>query len=155
MQRTPSGSSNNLTMSKVVPHIKLEFNPSLNAAVSVGAIDRPGSGDADDGLLLIYNRIPKTASTTFMHLPYELCAENGFHVLLINNSRPQHYFSFQVGQIKSSAFLAKIDCCLSVVGCSGLCSQHHQVARQDAGHLPRPLCLHRVRSVRVRVISFT
>jgi len=29
-----------------------------------------------------------------MHLPYELCAENGFNVLLLNISRPQHFLTF-------------------------------------------------------------
>jgi len=44
--------------------------------------------DDDNNVVLIYNRIPKTASTTFMHLPYELCEENNFNVLLMNISHP-------------------------------------------------------------------
>ena len=40
--------------------------------------------------ILIYNRIPKTASTTLMHLPYELAKPNGFNVLLLNITRSQH-----------------------------------------------------------------
>ena len=54
---------------------------------------------ADDQTVIIYNRIPKTASTTFMHIPYELCKTNDFNVLLINNSRPQHFMSFKVRQV--------------------------------------------------------
>ena len=44
--------------------------------------------DDDNNVVLIYNRIPKTASTTFMHLPYELCEQNYFNVLLMNISHP-------------------------------------------------------------------
>lgn len=40
--------------------------------------------------ILIYNRIPKTASTTLMHLPYELAKTSGFNVLLLNITRSQH-----------------------------------------------------------------
>jgi len=51
--------------------------------------------DVQQDLVVIYNRIPKTASTAFMRLPYELCERNGFHVLLVNNSRPQHVFTLK------------------------------------------------------------
>lgn len=42
----------------------------------------------NDNLIVIYNKIPKTGSTSFMHLPYELCETNQFHVLLLNISNP-------------------------------------------------------------------
>lgn len=58
--------------------------------------------------LLIYNRIPKTASTTLMHLPYELYKDLGYNVLLINNSRPQHYMTLKVIMGHSAGFFPSI-----------------------------------------------
>ena len=48
----------------------------------------------EENVVLIYNRIPKTASTSFMHLPYELCEENDYNVLLLNISNP-HSMTWQ------------------------------------------------------------
>ena len=34
--------------------------------------------------VVIYNRIPKTGSTSLMQLPYELCNKHKYNVLLLN-----------------------------------------------------------------------
>ena len=42
---------------------------------------------------MIYNRVPKTASTSFVNLTYSLCKKNQFHVLHINVTGNNHVLS--------------------------------------------------------------
>lgn len=49
----------------------------------------------DDNLVVIYNRIPKTGSTSFINLAYDLCKKNKFHVLHINITANMHVLSLQ------------------------------------------------------------
>lgn len=49
--------------------------------------------DFDENLVIIYNRVPKTASTSFVNLTYELCKMNKFHVLHINVTGNNHVLS--------------------------------------------------------------
>ena len=46
-----------------------------------------------DDLIVIYNRLPKTASTTLMGTAYDLCEINKYHVLHVNISRNNHIMS--------------------------------------------------------------
>lgn len=45
--------------------------------------------------VIIYNRVPKTGSTSLMGMTYELCASNRFHVLHVNTSRNSHILSLE------------------------------------------------------------
>jgi len=44
-------------------------------------------------MVVIYNRVPKTGSTSFVGIAYELYAKNRFHVLHVNVSRNKHVLS--------------------------------------------------------------
>lgn len=47
----------------------------------------------EDELVVIYNRVPKTGSTSFVGVAYDLCKKNGFHVLHINITANMHVLS--------------------------------------------------------------
>ncbi|KAK9510768.1 hypothetical protein O3M35_005485 [Rhynocoris fuscipes] len=47
----------------------------------------------DDDTIIIYNRVPKTASTSFVNVAYDLCKRNGFNVLHLNVTGNLHVMS--------------------------------------------------------------
>ncbi|VVC93174.1 unnamed protein product, partial [Leptidea sinapis] len=47
----------------------------------------------DDDLVVIYNRVPKTGSTSFVGVAYDLCKRNHFKVLHINITANMHVMS--------------------------------------------------------------
>ncbi|XP_072297909.1 heparan sulfate 2-O-sulfotransferase 1 [Eucyclogobius newberryi] len=51
--------------------------------------------DSDEDLVIVYNRVPKTASTSFTNIAYDLCGKNHYHVLHINTSKNNPVMSIQ------------------------------------------------------------
>ncbi|UXI21170.1 hypothetical protein NH340_JMT07113 [Sarcoptes scabiei] len=57
--------------------------------------------NSDDGtsrkisepLMVVYNRVPKTGSTSFMGIVYDLCNENRFNVMHLNTTKNSHVIS--------------------------------------------------------------
>ena len=47
----------------------------------------------DDHIIIFYNRVPKTGSTSLMGVLYALCRPNRFHALHLNVSRNSHVMS--------------------------------------------------------------
>ncbi|KAG9341491.1 hypothetical protein JZ751_018995 [Albula glossodonta] len=51
--------------------------------------------DESDDVIVIYNRVPKTASTSFTNIAYDLCGKNRYHVLHINTTKNNPVMSLQ------------------------------------------------------------
>lgn len=57
-----------------------------------------------DDTVIIYNRVPKTASTSFTNIAYDLCGKNRFHVLHINTTKNNPVLSLQ-DQVRPSSII--------------------------------------------------
>lgn len=51
--------------------------------------------EREDDMVIIYNRVPKTASTSFTNIAYDLCGKNHYHVLHINTTKNNPVMSIQ------------------------------------------------------------
>lgn len=63
--------------------------------------------DRED-LVVIYNRVPKTGSTSFINVAYDLCKQNNYHVLHINVTGNMHVLSLS-NQAKFAFNVSKWD----------------------------------------------
>ncbi|CAG9121601.1 unnamed protein product [Plutella xylostella] len=52
-----------------------------------------GAQNDNEDLVVIYNRVPKTGSTSFVGVAYDLCKKNHFKVLHINITANMHVMS--------------------------------------------------------------
>lgn len=94
----------------------------------------------DDNLIVIYNRVPKTGSTSFINLAYDLCKRNHFYVLHINITANMHVLSLnnQVSRTKMLFWAIFGRLCPGVIGMGlGIIHYHdwhstiflHQISR--------------------------
>ena len=70
-------------------HCEYSFSFSLKSSSRREAILE----DDDEHIVIFYNRVPKTGSTSFMGVIYDLCHPNKFHALHLNVSRNSHTIS--------------------------------------------------------------
>lgn len=66
-----------------------------NSVVSTSYPRIPYYHDNKQNLLVIYNRVPKTGSTSFAGIAYDLCKKNNFSVLHINTTENSRVLSVQ------------------------------------------------------------
>ena len=57
------------------------------------AVSRPVARGGDQDYLIIYNRVPKTGSTTFANIVYSLCGRRHFNVIYVRAEKNAHIYS--------------------------------------------------------------
>ncbi|KRT82890.1 hypothetical protein AMK59_3105, partial [Oryctes borbonicus] len=51
--------------------------------------------NSNEDTIIIYNRVPKTGSTSFIGVAYDICKKNNFHVIHVNISANNHVLSLR------------------------------------------------------------
>uniref|UniRef100_A0A1B0G230 Heparin sulfate O-sulfotransferase n=1 Tax=Glossina morsitans morsitans TaxID=37546 RepID=A0A1B0G230_GLOMM len=70
-----------------------KLSPSSSSVDPHNSLTGVDSYDYDEQLVVLYNRVPKTGSTSFVNIAYDLCKKNKFHVLHINVTANMHVLS--------------------------------------------------------------
>ncbi|XP_053607653.1 heparin sulfate O-sulfotransferase [Plodia interpunctella] len=73
---------------------KIEYRLAQSHSESRQFFPKPLAKD-DDDLVVIYNRVPKTGSTSFVGVAYDLCKKNHFKVLHINITANMHFMTLE------------------------------------------------------------
>ncbi|ALC39971.1 Hs2st [Drosophila busckii] len=82
-----------LTKIAVSSSSSLQSEYSVPADASVRVAPTLDNFDYEEQLVVLYNRVPKTGSTSFVNIAYDLCKLNKFHVLHINVTANMHVLS--------------------------------------------------------------
>lgn len=61
--------------------------------ISSPLLDQQKTSHSERDLIIIYNRVPKTGSTSFVNVAYDICKRNKFNVLHLNVTANQHVMS--------------------------------------------------------------
>ncbi|XP_017857824.1 PREDICTED: heparin sulfate O-sulfotransferase [Drosophila arizonae] len=79
------------------PLSKLTGNSGKQSVADQAALSRSiptfDGYDYEEQLVVLYNRVPKTGSTSFVNIAYDLCKQNRYHVLHINVTANMHVLS--------------------------------------------------------------
>ncbi|XP_054283683.1 heparan sulfate 2-O-sulfotransferase 1-like [Macrosteles quadrilineatus] len=78
-------------LEKTVEQLVKSNNNVRNSILSNSIDQRKTNSDRD--LIIIYNRVPKTGSTSFVNVAYDICKRNRFNVLHLNVTANQHTMS--------------------------------------------------------------
>lgn len=88
-------------------------NAAYNHAEAAALKSPENTNSFDDNLIVIYNRVPKTGSTSFINLAYDLCKKNHFYVLHINITANMHVLSLN-NQVSEQWFVSMFHLCFNV-----------------------------------------
>lgn len=71
----------------------MQVNNIKNSALGNSLSDQKRITYPERELIVIYNRVPKTGSTSFVNVAYDICKRNKFNVLHLNVTANQHVMS--------------------------------------------------------------
>ncbi|CAH1957078.1 unnamed protein product [Acanthoscelides obtectus] len=104
--------------------------------------------EGTDNLVVLYNRVPKTGSTSFVGIAYDLCKQNNFRVLHVNITANSNLLTLE-NQVKFVTNVTKWD-----VMRPALFHGHFAFLDFSKFGLPKPLFINLIRRPLDRFVSY-